>query len=57
MPKKRKNDPFKPFLNWLENGGNALDEEMQDALREEADEPAPEPIKKAKQKIKIIIRI
>ena len=50
MPKKRKNDPFRPFLNWLENGGNALDDEMQDALREEADEPAPEPKKKAKQK-------
>ena len=50
MPKKRKNDPFRPFLNWLENGGNALDDEMQDALREETDEPAPEPKKKAKQK-------
>ena len=50
MPKKRKNDPFRPFLNWLENGGNALDDEMQDALREETDEPAPEPKKKARQK-------
>lgn len=51
MPKKRKNDPFKPFLNWLENGGNALDEEMQDALREETDEPsASEPKKKAARK-------
>ena len=50
MPKKRKNDPFKPFLNWLENGGSALDEEMQDALREEADESVPELKKKVKQK-------
>ena len=51
MPKKRKNDPFKSFLNWLENGGNALDDEMQDALREETDEPsAPKPKKKAGRK-------
>ena len=51
MPMKRKNDPFQPFLNWLENGGNALDDEMQDALREETDEPdVPVPKKKAGRK-------
>ena len=36
MSKKRKNNPLASFMNWLENGGNALDDEMQDALREDA---------------------
>lgn len=49
MTKKQKNDRFASFLDWLENGGNALDEEMQDALREEEPE-APAKQKREKKK-------
>ncbi|MBR0407673.1 MAG: hypothetical protein IJI53_06525 [Clostridia bacterium] len=48
---KKKRNAFAPFLNWLENGGNALDAEMQDALREhDPKEALPEKTKKAKKK-------
>ena len=48
MPRKNNDVPSR-FLNWLENGGNALDAEMQDALRQDAPE-TPETQKKTKKK-------
>ena len=48
MTKKR--DFSTRFLGWLENGGNALDAEMQEALREEAPEKRVKEKKKTKKK-------
>ncbi|MBR3108153.1 MAG: hypothetical protein IKH30_13400 [Clostridia bacterium] len=50
MSKKRKNNPLASFMNWLENGGNALDDEMQDALREDAPAAPAREKKKTKKK-------
>lgn len=53
MTKKPKKNLSESFLDWLENGGNALDAEMEDALREET--PAEEaPPKKRKTKKKSV---
>ena len=46
---KKKNDAFSRLLNWLENGDQALDNEMEDGLSEES---CPEKAKPAKKKKK-----
>ena len=49
--KKRKPDAFSKFLDWLENGDDALNSEMEYALDDEA-EPLPEQKKKKTKKKK-----
>ena len=53
MTKKPKKKLSEAFTDWLDNGGSALDAEMEDALREE--EPAEEkPPRKSKSKKKSV---
>ena len=49
MTEKRKSDAFSRLLNWLENGDQALEEEMEDVFSEAADEDAPTPERKKKK--------
>ena len=50
MAEKRKPDAFSRLLDWLENGDQALEAEMEDSLSEEGENALSDKAKRKKKK-------